>query len=454
MYTENGKQFNYEYLLVDSSMILMSSFFVATKYNQSTFSMQGLVKMFIQSVAKIVREQGPFEKVILLHDRWPYHKTSFLPDYKGDRHYASDESVANIGTIIDMLKTQLAILESNITPTQEQLAELEQVKVGIIDHEAWKASEELNKKNNKIKNDAKYFIIRHFEQYGIPSFLKQGFEADDLAKIFTENYKPTNGKKSLLGTSDGDWFYLMNDHIDMFHLKRKVIYTVTDLRNEIEGFPGEPYLYKSLWDSLFGSHNNMQPTANDECINGPSWKQVVIDAHASTPDTYLRPDYQYTNEAGDCFLIKPKELFEANMRSWDIHLFPEFDKAKGMMYYVKDKGRVSDMMEFNMFALAHGLAISNDYYMELANSLNHDKYLSPRKEVVADVSHIGVSDEVMKQMVEAQNNLGNGTSQQAAEQISSTIDTWIKTDISNAVPLNGQINPFANAVIPIENGIS
>ena len=128
-------------------------------FESMTATSDTLVKSFFQSIVKFVRDTASCRKIVLLFDRWPYHKDQIVEEYKGSRFYATQEDLEAIDRKTEPLK----------------YAEME---------------EELRR--NKIKQDAKYFIISNFEQIGMKVYSRKGYEADDYAMLIAKYLENDN----------------------------------------------------------------------------------------------------------------------------------------------------------------------------------------------------------------------------------------------------------------------
>lgn len=321
----------YRYNLIDGSYLITRNLSVL-HYNYlnsgQEYTSGDLIKMVIWSVNKLSRDCGiTADKVILLHDKWEYHRTKMLSgDYKDNRVYITDEDAAKIED-----------------PEEKKKAEIEAMK-------------------NRIKQQAKYKIISELGNYGIASFSKSGFEADDLSYIWS-SLLYNSDKKSVITSRDSDWKFWTNPMVDNFRLgKGKLppeLITYDDvMRSEMpENLVGRLslYDYKSYFDSIEGSHNNMRRTRKDKLKTNDIIEKILNGEDVRD----LFDDY---------------DRFKLQYSTFKVENFPEFDKVINMFYYIDKSGKISSAEEFRNFADTNGIGISNSYYQKFTNSLDPSLY--------------------------------------------------------------------------------
>jgi len=330
----------YKFMLIDGSYFL-TRYFMASRYNDD-FCKESLSRMFFYGIAKYLRDYHSADKIIIAWDRWSpdvegYFRSAIINEYKGDRVYETEEGQKQ-------LEEQLA--KDQEKSEEEKKAELE--------------AYELNVKLNKIKSQAKYWIIDQFKRFGIPSFYKPGYEADDIAKVFSD-YLEDDDRKSCIVSVDSDWDYLINKNVDHVHPKTGKVVTYNNIMEQEEWVPKKLdislYKFKSFIDSLYGSHNHIIESHNAET--------TMCQPHEVVIGSILKGEDKFIGDKG---------LFEANMKSFEIENFPEFDKLQKMMYFIDKTGEIAPSNEFANFSLLNGLGIQEAYYSRFVSTLDTRLY--------------------------------------------------------------------------------
>jgi len=292
-----------------------------------TFGIHDLTQSIFWSISKFIREGYSCRIPIIVFDKAPYHKLTFLTDYKGDRHYYSEEDLEGI--------------DKDTNPKEW--------------HET---SEEI--RANEIKQNAKYWIVENFPKLGIPVIIHPGYEGDDLAYL-TANALKEDTEKSALVSIDGDWSYLTNPNVD--HLKPngdKITYQdmvntemaeLTDLKDL------SLYKLKSFSDSVFGSHNNLTSV---ELTDDIGFKELI---------THLYHD-QFD-------ILKDKDLYLRQLRSFDVYSYPEIDIVKGLINNNLKPTYPMDEQEFSLLRTMTGFKVSVDYYLNTIENMDLTRYERP-----------------------------------------------------------------------------
>lgn len=317
---------DYKYAIFDAQYFLTRNF-MAMK-NAPYLSEDELVKSFFYSIAKYLRDFVSADKVICLWDKWPYYSTTLLGDtYKGDRYYASEDEL------------------EGLDPEKDK-EEIERIEFEL--------------RVNKIKQNSKYWIINNLDKLGIVSFLKSGYEADNFAYIISKHLM-SDDRKSVIISIDSDWKYLISEKVDYAHSKTGEIITLEDMNKEIpEGLDISLYKYKSIIDSLYGSHNNMLRSLRTD-LTSFNIKDCI--------ESVLKGELTYFNSENEL------ELFNKNLSSFNIDDYPEIDKVRKMMYYLDKKGSIMDESEYSNFRIFNNFKVSSDYYKSFSNSLNKSLYI-------------------------------------------------------------------------------
>lgn len=276
--------------------------YVITTYN---FDEHDLVKQFFWTIVKLVRDSFSCNKILLFWDKPPYHKTKILPDFKGTRTHHSQE-------LLD---------EWDID--NDPLGYLQEIE---------------NYRCHKILSASKYWIINELDKFGMPSVIVDGFEADDLAVVFSKIYSQSGPNiKSAICSSDSDWMYWIDQAVDFISFNKKEAWTYQDVLDECEGVPQKlgisVFEIKKWMDSTFYSHNDLKRTTN------LGWKEF--------------PQLVEEVRSGDFSNITDKVVFEKNMKSFDIESYDNYSDAVDSIisvitnpvklstdtfYYLKNKG--------------------------------------------------------------------------------------------------------------------
>lgn len=296
-------------------------------YQHPNFDYLYLARSFFQSIAKFVREKHSCEKVILVWDKYPYAKHSFLPKYKGDRHYATDDDLIGLNP------------ESDINKIINVKFEVEALE---------------------IKQKAKYWIIENFENLGMKSYIRTGYEADDFAGVISKYlYDKDPSVKSGIVSIDSDWSYLTQPNID--HLKPRgdvITYDqVTEWNKEIyDKFEISHYELKSIIDSIFGSHNFL------ECTLSNNFSSLSL---LELCDMVIREDYSFATN---------KELFEAQLKSFSVKDYSGYDSVIKSLWYLDKGGKIKDEISYKIFKDNTNFGVSVNYYSDFTSRLNHELY--------------------------------------------------------------------------------
>lgn len=267
-------------------------------------------------------------KLILLWDKYPYHKYEFLKDYKGSRHYATDDDLKDLNQD-DNPKLYLETLE--------EIA------------------------RNSKKQQSKYWCINNFENMGLKNYIRSGYEADDFACIISK-YLENDDQKSAVVSRDSDWSYFARPNIDYITPAGKVI-TYEDMLNSHPHFNPELgitlYDYKSIYDSLYGSHNDLQRT-------------LVPDA--DLPKDSLGGIIESIIKTGDSEYIVNKELFNAQLQSFKLTDYPDYEKVIQSLWYLDKGGTIMSDDQFVQHSIEHAFGVSLSYYRNFKKNLDNTLY--------------------------------------------------------------------------------
>lgn len=337
---ESSTPDRYNIMVLDASYFLTRNF-MAMK-NGPDISVGNLFRSFYYTVVKYLRELHRCRKVILAWDKWDpiikgYYRNAIIDQYKGDRHYASESD-------IDIIKADPDLTD----------AEKEQ-KIEEITREI---------RLSKIKTDTKYLIINELGKYGIPSILYTGYEADDLAKIISDTYDdPSEKYKCSIVSVDSDWSYLINPNVDFCNARNGVVMTHRDVLNKESNIPNDLgislYQYKSILDSLYGSHNFMQPSVDKKSI-----KKIPI---RTILESVLMGESKY---------LADNDLYLKNIKSFDFTQFSGYDNISSeMKNKISTLGSLSDPSEFKKCLDKINVNISDSYYSSFQSYIDPSCYV-------------------------------------------------------------------------------
>lgn len=296
--------------------------YIITKYN---FTTQDLVKQFFWTIAKIVRDSFSCNKIILLWDKPPYHKTTLLPDFKGTRTHHCQELLDDWD------------IESD---PQGYLQEKEDYRIELI----------------KLK--AKYWIINNLNKLGMVSVIYDGYEADDLAYLFSHSDSILKSNlKSAICSADNDWLYWISNNVDWINSNKLEAWTYQDAVDECEGMTEklgiDIFTLKQWMDSTFYSHNDLQRTTN---LGWNQFEQLYSEV---------------TN--GDYTHITDLDRFRLNMKSFEILNYPEANSVKTLIETALHQGYRGDMDVFKSLQ-KDGFSVSESYITNYLNTITDSYY--------------------------------------------------------------------------------
>lgn len=297
--------------------------YVIVRYD---FTSMTLVKHFVWTICKFIRDSFSCNKIILLWDKPPYHKTRLLNDYKGTRVHHSKELLDEWDVESDPIG---------------YLQELEDYKYELI------------------KQEAKYFIINNLDKIGMPSIIHEGYEADDLAWMFGQIIDNEEvEQKSAICSVDSDWQYWIGNNVDFLNFNKSEVWTIDDVNDDCEGLIKKLDLSlieaKQIMDSTFYGHNDLKRTT--DC----TWKdfeQLVT--------TIRDKDYS---------LITDKETFDKNMKSFEIWNYPDFQMVNDKISTAINSDRsYLTLDDWITFHNKYGLDITNSYYSNYVKLMSSDE---------------------------------------------------------------------------------
>ena len=330
----------YKFVFVDFQFILTRNCWVVSRGKEpGEYTPGEVMRMTIWTINKLARDYGiTADKIILIYDKWDkqlggYYTTHILGgEYKDSRKYMTEELYQEI--------------KNNPNTTPEEL------------HQAEK---ELYQ--NQVKYKSKWGMIAGFKNFAMPCIGLEGWEADNFAWLASCLLYGKYDKPSILVTKDSDWQYLTNPQLSMLRLQsggadpihityEEMYYQIPEsIRNRGVGL----YQYKSLVDSIEGSHNDMRRTRR---------------SYADPERTILEVlDGDYSN-------IEDYDRFKKQLDSFDISKYPRFEEAKRLVTDVFPTcGKLGDLQEFHTFCDKHGIeGISDRYFTEFISRFDPKLY--------------------------------------------------------------------------------
>lgn len=289
----------------------------------ATFEYPELITSFFQSIVKFTRDCYSCDKVILLFDKWPYHKSNIIDNYKGSRYYPSEDDLVGLDETTDYIR---------IADIKEEI------------------------KSNKKKQYAKYWIINNISNLGMYPIIIPGYEADDLAKILSDSLANSD-RKSAIVSIDSDWMYWINQNVDCLKPNGNLIRYIDVLNNVMNevGNSVDIYEYKLIYDSLYGSHNDLI-----KCLKS--------DVSDSNFDIFRKL------KSGDYSILEDIQVYKNQLESFNYKNYPDYQDILGIVDDIKVKGSIFDEERFRELASTIGLRISSRYYSNYINNLNKDLY--------------------------------------------------------------------------------
>lgn len=328
---------NYKYLFCDGSYYLKKSVFISWKNwidsgKTTTFSEPLVARMMMYSINKAMKELGGADKAFIVWDQWDsnikgYYITHILKSkYKDDREWVTKDDAEKEGL------------------TDEE-------KQAILDKSAM----------FDMQVKAKRWIIENLGKVGLPSIRYPGYECDQLIYVYAALLFNDN-KKSVIASSDSDWSYIITPNCDHCKVgvrgKSATLITYNDfITSEIpEDLLGKISLYdwKSYYDSIEGSHNNMRRSRRDN-----------FDTKFIIHNIVTRNDYTG---------IEDPELFKLQYSTFNLSDYPNFNR---ILKEFPDKLKLGSLMnedEFVKFSEESKLGVSKSWYSKFINSLDYKLY--------------------------------------------------------------------------------
>lgn len=338
----------YKYMFFDAQIVLTTGMHALSnpRVNNGIVKKEELIKMFIQSVFKVVREVG-CDRPFLLWDSSPYHKSTILKeklgieDYKGDRGYQTQDD-------LDSVDAKIKELETSGDYTPEEMSELKKKYFDILRQVT----------NFKIRTEVKYLLMSEFDQFGFTSISKKGYEADDIAALLSR-YLKNDPNRHLFITKDSDWDYLLQPNIDRYNNfgrgeRFKTYQQVMEFYHWLPTDFPEWSLYdlKTEIDCLMGSHNNLKNTLTKGWGNKPI--REILDNFEES--------------------VQNKEVYYAQKATCDFSIYPDYEFIKECLPWYSKKGGLSTANIFQEWCDKHKIGLRSWAYKTIVNILDYELY--------------------------------------------------------------------------------
>lgn len=221
VYTENGSKLKYE------------------TYDWDILTEDEIIEKTIRSMINTVNKYK-FGKLICVYDTSPYYNSDILMSeggikYKSDRQVMSEELI-NSSSDLSKKATNMSM---------------------------YKAAE--------IRKSAKKKLRAHLERIGFSTMSQSGYEADFIANMLSDIIEETKpDSTALLVSNDTDWQYFVKNNVDFSDCNGNNIITkeemldklcIPECRNKLFD---NLFLYKAVHDSMYGNHNTLLKTVQDE----------------------------------------------------------------------------------------------------------------------------------------------------------------------------------------------
>lgn len=316
---------SYKYALIDGNYVLSRNYFAIMRNYQNCRVPLGFAETLVMSVTtSILTMVSSFNigKIIILWDTYPYHKSSLLRgSYKSTRYYMTEEDAEEI----------------------EDPEEREKAKIDAYNFE----------RRTEAKNKLKLL-----GNISIPSLFRKGYEADDLAYMISTKLSE-NGESALLVSIDSDWSFWIQPGVDFYNPKSEVIttYEQSIIENKVDTTKRSLFRHKVLYDSFYGSHNDLVQSVTDE-----HWYDDVN----SLMDRFEAEGY--TTE-----LFKDPSLARAQIESFNFSQYKDYIYIDSMYRSMDSIGSIASLSDIATFGtkikVPFNVGAFEHYYNTLDKSL-------------------------------------------------------------------------------------
>jgi len=362
----------YKYAFIDAQILLTTGVYaIQSQYKDGKIQQNELLRMFILSVFKIIREVQ-CERPYLVWDSSPYHKNAILKqllgqdDYKGDRGYKTEDDITKANN-------EISKLEERISKLQAEDPLLHEAEIAELNDQIAKFRKQINNievqiHNFKVRSETKYFIIDKLQNFGITSIIKKGWEADDIITLLAD-YCNENKTKAVLVSKDSDYDFMLNPYVDKYNQLCRKAPTETDPNPKLttydkvisywwwipRDFPDKKlFEVKALMDSTWGSHNFLHRTVKPEwCKEGV----YLIDA---------------LNHGEDAF--NDYKLFQAQLETFNFKNYPDYEFIANCLPWYSKKGKLDTVENFSKFISENNVRMNPMGYRKIIEILNYELY--------------------------------------------------------------------------------
>lgn len=259
---------------------------------------KSMIAMILKNVDDMFKQGYSPTSICMVWDQkkdGKYHKSNIIDTlgteegYKGDRGYITHQDLIDLATKVENA--------TNAKEEQEFEEELLSAKKSFV--------------INSERFHAREFLKANLPKFGIPSFSKAGWEADDLDYVFAQETLLRDGLH-IHYSGDSDWAFNLRNKDIFWQVNRGFLYKkdVNDIRKKY-GIPEDMALqdWAELNFSTRGSHNFLRSTLD------PKIKRVT--------KVIMKEIFE-----GDYKNITDIKRFEAQRECFKIEKFPGFDEVK------------------------------------------------------------------------------------------------------------------------------
>lgn len=353
----------YKYLAVDAQSILYKAF-AATK-GLGHFNSSFLQLTFFRSIKKILIELDEEEgisigKVLLLWDKRPYYRASLVDDYKGTRTYYTEDDLELDWDDMELSWEDVSYLLPGKSPNDWSESDLSPDVIKNLKLDKLRRHKEHVAREIYLFEQfgqAKYNILVNFSKVGLPSIIREGFEADDIAYTISR----TITDPVLLCTVDSDWLAYITTSTHYWQPKRQELTTYSDVCQLFFGQPQETNItvheFKSYMDSLQGNHNDLESCITDEA-DELRWVDLIPLIKSNGPDQY----------------VTDKKLFSQNFSTFQIETFPNYNALVNDIKQATLAGDLPDTSDFAINPSLMAIPVPQGEYSVMSRYLNKELF--------------------------------------------------------------------------------
>ena len=322
---------NYGLAFIDGSWLLTRNLYITTKDKAiEEMDPADTIRLTLQTISKLSRVWGiTAQKIIIVWDKWSkiyggYIRSWMLKDfvtYKGSRKFVTER-------VIEEMKSDPTITQEQIDAAVRELA------------------------ISRIKFKAKDIMMHDFPKIGIGSYYYDGFEFDDIVSIASFQLYSTEGLPNVIITKDSDLQYSTCPNCVWMcppsgGATEPTIVKYEDMYYKI------PEELRKRGMSLYNYNAFMNAAGfighNDMGVSKRKYSDPV-----QTILGVLDGDYSG---------IENKDMFEAQLRSYNLSTFPGFNIVKEDISKFSTDGHFGTLNDFHEFCETNKITgISDSYY--------------------------------------------------------------------------------------------